>query len=184
MCSLGLLVGLFAGAPLQEAQRDRPVVVRFKNGPVIASSGVRPYLVSGFAVAERNEPRLWNAPKRNAPSKRYELLPSPVPPKVPNAPASTLRLPEPKSSKGGEDGKPAARGSQIDEHQSEAPGNDKSEDDVPDSEDELPNSSDEVPDSEDEPAKHESPGNKLPAPNWTEGALHANSGRSRGTQRD
>ena len=66
MCSLGLLVGIFSAAAPQEAPTDRPVVVRFKNGPVIAAHGIPPYLTSGFEVQERNESRFWKPPQGKA----------------------------------------------------------------------------------------------------------------------
>ncbi len=89
MCSLGLLVGIFSAAAPQEAPTDRPVVVRFKNGPVIAAHGIPPYLTSGFEVQERNESRFWKPPQGKAMKPKAKQQPKPMKPETKQTVGST-----------------------------------------------------------------------------------------------
>ena len=54
MGTLGLVVALTL-TPDSQPPLKKSVVVRFHNGPVVVSHGVRPYLTSGFEVDSRRE---------------------------------------------------------------------------------------------------------------------------------
>ncbi len=79
MCVMGLLVGVMVAAPTaSNVVEDGSAysVVRFKNGPVIASSGARPFLVSGFEV-ERSGQVL--VPRVGVPRAKRMPVPPPKP---------------------------------------------------------------------------------------------------------
>ena len=97
MCSLGLLVGIFSAAAPQAAPSARPVVVRFKHGPVVAAHGVRPFVSSGFEIQERRESQFWNPPQVKAMTPKAAPPPAPMPP-APMQPKSMQPKPmQPKS---------------------------------------------------------------------------------------
>jgi hypothetical protein len=103
MCSLGLLVGIFIAAAPQEQPAGRPVVVRFKNGPVVTAYEVRPYLTSGFEVQERTENRFWN-PSRDKvtnpkPAQQPKSKQSKTKPPVESRPSETRDKAGPKQNK-------------------------------------------------------------------------------------
>ncbi|MFK7819903.1 MAG: hypothetical protein AB8G99_14370 [Planctomycetaceae bacterium] len=66
MHAIALVVGLVVAPPVAQPVNTnvaKTVTVQFESGPVIVSHGVRPYLASGFRVADRNEQPLLQIQK-------------------------------------------------------------------------------------------------------------------------